>query len=304
MTEVDPIPAPASCAVTMDIGGSHVSAAVVDLAARAILPDSVRRLAVDPNAEAEAIVDTWARAALETLAAARREQASAVGIAMPSPFDYAIGVSRMTHKFAALLGRNVKTMLVERWQATPLAAVPIRFANDADLFALGEWWIGAAQGCDPVIGLTLGTGLGSGFIRHGQIVLDGPDVPPGGEIWDVPYLEGNSEKYANGAAISRTYAQATGQTLAPAEIARRAAQGNPAAQAAFTTLGQHLVGILAPYVERFQPSCVVVGGNIARAWPLFGPLLEQAWPGVAVRPSQRFDEAGLLGAAALVDPTR
>ncbi len=304
MTEADAIRKPAPYAVTMDIGGSHVSAAVVDLAARAILPDSVRRLAVEPNAGADAIVDTWAQAALVALAAARRDRASAVGIAMPSPFDYATGVSLMEHKFGALLGRNVITMLTERWRETPLAATPIRLANDADLFALGEWWIGAAQGCERVIGLTLGTGLGSGFIQDGQIVTSGPDIPPGGEIWNVPYLDGITEDYASGAAISRTYSQATGQPLAPAEIARRAAQDDPAAQAAFTTLGRHLVGILDPYVQRFQPSCIVVGGNIARAWPLFGPQLERAWPGVAVRPSQRFDEAGLLGAAALVDPAR
>ena len=61
----------------------------------------------------------------------------------------------------------------------------------------------------------------------------------------------------------------------------------------------HLAGILAPRVAQFQPDCVVVGGNIARSWPLFGPRLQAALAPLACRPSALFEDAALLGAAAI-----
>src|SRR5205823_14123488 len=128
--------------------------------------------------------------------------------------------------------------------------------------ALGEWWAGAAQGQERVIGLTLGTGLGSGFIARGQIITTGPEVPDGGEIWNLAYLDGVAEDYVSGQAVTATYARASGRTLPPSAIARRAAQGEPAAREAFAVLASHLARILEPHLVRFRPTCIVIGGNI------------------------------------------
>jgi glucokinase len=171
--------------------------------------------------------------------------------------------------------------------------------NDADLFALGEWWAGAARGRARVIGLTLGTGLGSGFIAHGRIITSGPEVPTAGEIWNLAYLDGVAEDYVSGRAITTTYARASGLALSANEIARRAEDGDPAAHDAFAALGLHLARILEPHLVRFRPACIVVGGNIARAWPAFGPQLRVALSPVECQPSTRFEDATLLGAAAL-----
>jgi glucokinase len=209
----------------------------------------------------------------------------------------------MEHKFKALNGLNVIKLLKKRWSITALNNTLLRVANDADLFALGEWWAGAARDCDSVIGLTLGTGLGSGFIRCGGIIASGREVPESGEIWNLPYLGGIAEDYACGAAITRDYRRATELTLTAEEIAHRAADQDTAACAAFKELGTHLVGILEPHIKQFKPSCVVIGGNIARAWPLFGPHLQATWETVECRPFQRFEEAALLGAAVLADCT-
>jgi glucokinase len=151
-----------------------------------------------------------------------------------------------------------------------------------------------------VIGLTLGTGLGSGFVADGRIVNGGAEVPPDGEIWNLPYLEGVAEDYVSGRAIGRTYARATGQTLSASQIAQRAEAGDHAARHAFEELAVHLARILEPHVARFRPACVVVGGKIAHAWPAFGPRLAAALSPVECQPSARFEDATLLGAAALV----
>jgi glucokinase len=291
----------ASRIVSLDIGGSHVTAAVIDSRLRDILPQTRTRIGVDESAPGDVILDAWARAALRAVSAPSVCSVNRIGIATPAPFDYDLGVSLMRHKFQALYGLPVVTLLQQRFRRSPLDNAAIVLANDADLFALGEWWAGAAQGRERMIGLTLGTGLGSGFIAHGRIVTRGLEVPAGGEIWNLPYLEGVAEDYVSGRAITTTYARASGRSLAASDIANRAEAGEPAARDAFVALALHLARILQPHVVRFRPDSIVVGGNIARAWAAFGPRLRLALSPVECQPSARFEDATLLGAAALAE---
>ena len=285
--------------LALDIGGSHVSAAVVDSRSRDIVVGTRTHVDVDEGAARDVILDTWAEAALRAADGLGVGGVSGIGIAMPAPFDYRRGVSLMQHKFRALYGLPVVALLAERFRRSPLEGAPIAVANDADLFALGEWWAGAAQGRRRMIGLTLGTGLGSGFVADGHIVNGGAEVPPEGEIWNLPYLEGVAEDYVSGRAIGSTYARATGQTLSASQIAQRAEAGEHAARDAFAELAVHLARILEPHVARFKPASIVVGGKIAHAWPAFGPRLAAALAPVECQPSARFEDATLLGAAAL-----
>ena len=165
--------------VALDIGGSHVTAAVVDGSQREIVAGTRRHADVDEAAASGVILDTWARATLEAVSAMPHVTVDGIGIAMPAPFDYDRGISLMEHKFRALYRRPVVTLLRERFKTSGLEGKAITVVDDADLFALGEWWAGAARGRQRVIGLTLGTGLGSGFVADGRIVAAGPEVPAG-----------------------------------------------------------------------------------------------------------------------------
>ena len=133
-------------AIALDIGGSHVTAAAVDLDVHGVIAPSLIRREVQQDALADVLLRTWAEAALSAVQLTPLAQPTRIGVAMPGPFDYAAGISHLQHKFAALFGRNVADGLREHWAANPLADLPIRFANDAAAWALGEWWGGAAQG--------------------------------------------------------------------------------------------------------------------------------------------------------------
>jgi DNA-binding CsgD family transcriptional regulator len=87
----------------------------------------------------------------------------------------------MRHKFAALYGRSLAPQFF-----TP--GLPIAFLNDAQAFALGEAAAGAGSAFRRWILVTLGTGVGSAFVAHGEIVTSGPGVPAGGEIWAERHL--------------------------------------------------------------------------------------------------------------------
>lgn len=286
----------AAYAVTLDVGGSHVTAALVQLPERRI--ERLARRAVHHDAPQLTLLRTWAEAALEALGHPDVALAH-VGVAVPSPFDAQAGISRMEHKFPALREVPLRPALAQLLKGTPLAHVPILFGNDADLFALGEWWAGAGQGCARLIGLTLGTGLGSGFIRDGQIMTAGRGVPPDGELWNRPYRGEIAETFACGAALTRAWEALRGHRLSARELAAKAEAGDTAAQAVFRAFGHDLAEILHPWISSFQTERVVLGGNVSRAFPLFGPALQADLPACDVRISGHFEQAGLLGAAVL-----
>lgn len=291
---------PAHHALVLDVGGSHISAAVVDLESRSILSTSESRAAVNPDLSAASLLEVWSINALKAHDLAGRPSITHVGIAMPGPFEYATGISRLEHKFAALYGSDVGAALKSIFEQQ-LGNISVLFGNDATLFALGEWWAGAARGHERVLGITLGTGLGGGFVVSGVPCYKGDGLPPNGAIWNLPYLEGIAEDAVSGQAVEHSYHQRTGQRASPVQIAEAAQRGDSAAQVAFLGLGTHLGRILKPWVERFQPSCLVVGGNLARAWDLFcQPLETELSDGkLEVRVSALFEHANLLGAAAL-----
>ena len=245
-------------AITLDIGGSHVTAAAVDLERHSVIEASYTREHIAQDAAADDLLQAWANAAQTALQIASPAIVHHIGIAMPGPFDYAHGISLLQHKFAALYQHNVADDLRTHWAHTALAAMPIQFANDAAAWALGEWWGGAARGLSRVIGITLGTGFGSGFVADGHIVTEGEHVPPGGELWNAPYHGDIAENFVAGAAIQRAYAARTGQQALVSDIEQRASAGDAAAQATFAEMGQHLAHILQPWMPLFQPDGLVV----------------------------------------------
>ena len=83
--------------IGVDIGARHVSCEALDLERGEMITGSDSRLSLDSFADAETILDTWSRALVSTLSRIDREQLAGIGFAMPGPFDYRQGVSRMKH---------------------------------------------------------------------------------------------------------------------------------------------------------------------------------------------------------------
>lgn len=297
-------------ALTLDVGGSHVTAARVSLARRRVEREARRTLAhTEPL---NALLRGWVGAALEA-AGDHTGPLSHLGLAVPGPFDLEGGVSQMTHKFPALRGVPLRPLLTEHFADTPLGGLPILFGNDADLFALGEWWAGRERMAgervpaadDRMIGLTLGTGLGSGFIAAGRVVASGGTVPPGGELWSVPHRGALAETFACGAAVTRAWTALGGPSEPAArDLAVLASAGDERALETFRVFGTDLADVLWPWAERFGARRVVLGGSVSYAFSLFGPAVQaglDARPGLEcqVQVSEHFERAGLLGAAAL-----
>jgi glucokinase len=280
----------------LEVGGTHVTAALVDPAAGSVLPGSLHRRTLDAQGGAAEIVRDMA--AVATTAASSLTQSPAAlmwGVALPGPFDYERGVGDFdgVGKFQALRGLDVAALLCDAGLGRPGR---LRFVNDTLAFALGEWATGAAQGYDRVVAVTLGTGVGSAFLVGGSPVTCGTGVPPGGQLHRLQIDGQPLESTVSRAAIRTCYARLAGAprgggvehsaerspatdamstSLDVEQIANLAAQGDRSAGAAMRQPLRSLGAVLAPWVTAFGADVLVVGGSIARSWSVVAPALTE-----------------------------
>ena len=278
--------------LAVDVGGSHVSAALCAL-------DDLRVIELTDAPLAgvcsfEGFIDLLYLLGREVAGKPRR--IAGASLAVPGPFDCAAGVSLMKHKLQWLYEKDLRGALAERFGWAPCQLV---FLNDARAFLLGELNAGSARGAGRAVGITLGTGIGSAFALDSHCVTEGKGVPPGGEIWNYPYCGGIVEDLISSRAVKADYAARAGKDLEVKEIAE-IAPTDPAARQVFEKLGRDLGEVIRNVIGPFRPERVVVGGAIARSAPLFLPSAQVELKGLDVRivPSQLFDRAPLIGAAA------
>ncbi|GAB2911173.1 ROK family protein [Rhodococcus aerolatus] len=272
----------------LEVGGTHVTAATVDLAEGTVVAGPVRR-DLDGSAAAGELLDALGDAG-RALGATHGHW----GVAMPSPFDYDTGIGRFTGvgKFDAWNGVDVRAGLVER-----LAAESVVFLNDADAFGIGECVAGAGAWWGRTVALTLGTGVGSAWVDREVVLASGPEVPPEGRVHLLEVDGRPLEETVSRRALRRAYAERTGEDVDVAEIAARADAGDADAKKVLRRAFEALGRAVNPWIGSFGADVVVVGGSIARSWDRVQPPLQRTTRRVPIVPAARPDDAALIGAA-------
>jgi glucokinase len=275
-----------------DVGGSHVSAAIC--ADRSCRVGKVVSAPHPMEQSSGAFLDLLCSIGAE--AAGKAHGLRGAMLAVPGPFDFAAGVSLMRHKLPYLYGVNLRGQLASRfgWKEAQVG-----FLHDAAAFLLGEIAAGAARGVSRVVGITLGTGIGSAFAVDGRLLTDGHGVPPGGEIWNLAWEDGILEDYLSSRAIQENYRRHNGASTDVADIAVLSAHDSAAA-AAMTEFGSRLGSALGSILKEFAPDIVVLGGGICRSAHLFLAAAEAQLDsaGFSLQVSALGDRAPLVGAAA------
>ena len=269
-------------AVGLDMGGTNIRCAAVSVAGKVLMmqhgPSHASRTA---PAVAENIAIQ-----LNALIGAARDAGlgspRAIGVAVPGPLDVFSGVVMAAPHVAAWRGYPLRKRLES------LVGHRIVLENDANAWALGEFWRGAARRRRDVVLLTLGTGVGGGLIVGGKLVhgrsgmageLGHVTVDPGGPRCDCG-ANGCLESYASASGLRGLVEQRlglrTGAKL-PADVVdaegnfsvRRltalARRGDSIALAAFGVAGDHLGIAVASFLNVFNPELVVIGGGVAGA---------------------------------------
>jgi len=221
-----------------------------------------------------------------------------IGCGVPSVVDVAEGVVFDVENIPSWKEVPLKAALEERF------GVAASINNDANAFAVGEHVFGSGKEFANIVGLTLGTGMGTGVIVNGRL-YSGANCGAG-EIGMMTHKGLTLEDYCSGQFFQRECG-AAGQ-----EIYRRARAGDAESLEAFEKYGSELSEAVMIALYAYDPQAVIFGGSISAAFDLFETGLRRgltrfAYPHVVERlvmaPST-LENAAVLGAAALyVDAT-
>lgn len=216
-----------------------------------------------------------------------------IGIGVPSIVDSKEGVVYNVANIPAWKEVPLKRLLETRF------GVPVHVNNDSNCFALGVRNFGEGQPYSDMVGITLGTGVGSGIVING-LLYNGRNTGAG-EIGSLPYLEYDFEHYCSSNFFVRYYG------LTGKEAGIKAAKGDVQALKICTEFGTHLGNLMKAVLFTYDPEAIIIGGGIASAFKYY----EQAmWKALHTFPYpetvknlqiivfQREDVA-LLGASAL-----
>ncbi|WP_027883246.1 ROK family protein [Meiothermus rufus] len=289
--------------VGIDLGGTKIMAGVFRdgaIRSRVTLPT--------PEAGGQAVIEAMAQAARAAMEAAGiYHEVRAIGLGTPGPLDFRRGVIKFTPNIANF---NDFPIVHRLEQATGLK---VYVENDANAAALAEHKLGAAQGAESSLFMTVSTGVGGGFV-WGNRVLRGAHGQ-GGEIGHITMqpggpmcgcgLDGCLEALATGPAMERMALAAFKREVGTRELFALFQQGDPRA-ARIVLQAAGWVGIaLASLAKTFDPEVIVLGGGIAlNAGPAYLEEVERTyqrymehWVAPPIRPAKLGGEAGLLGAA-------
>lgn len=292
-------------AIGADIGGSHITAAAIDLSTGNIIRESLTERAVDNRASASTIIGVWAEALSNTLSKVTFSDVKGIGFAMPGPFDYVKGICyiRGVAKYENLYGFNISDAIASSLDVPP--DFLIRFMNDASSFAVGEAWAGSASNASKSLSITLGTGFGSAFIEDRIPIVDGPLVPKIGCVYHLPYRDGIADDYFSTRGLLGRYKKETGKELSGVKELAQLYNTDKFVPELFRDFGLNLGIFLAPWLKGFEAEVLVIGGNISHAYDLFGSHFELSLKeqncNCEVALSKLKEDAALLGSAYLLD---
>jgi len=288
--------------IGVDIGGSHVLSALVDVQSGEFVGD-VQEVNVNCTGKSEEILHTWKETIRNVLLQHGTDDISGIGLAMPGPFDYKKGISKIegVQKFDALYGINVKEFLYGLLKRSSMTSV---FINDASAFALGEYFAGAAKCSSKALIVTLGTGFGSTFLVNGELQQTASDeTPENGYLYNIPFKEGIADEYFSTRWFVKRWHEKTGiRVKGVKEIAQLALEKNAEALDLFEEFTDNLSQFMYIWLKKFQPEVFVIGGNIAKASGLFieklrKNLYDKGIVKTKVKICELWDKAPVIGAA-------
>ncbi len=288
-------------AIGVDIGGSHITCAAMDMETQKILENTRKRASVSHLETTETIFRAWAGAINDCMTTVEGKTVAGIGFAMPGPFNYREGISMMEHKYPNLYKLHIPTEL-SKYIDSP-NALPMRFLNDASSFAVGVSWIGKGKGYRRVIVLTLGTGFGSAYVENELPVVEGQHIAPEGCFWHLPFKEGIADNYFSTGWFVKRYKEATGRDVDGVKII---IDENPEkANLLFEEFGENLAEFMIPWLKKFKAEGVVLGGNISLAYRNFEASFQKALKAanvqVQVEISDLMEDAAIVGSARLLE---
>lgn len=288
-----------------DIGGTNIRAAVIDADGSLAHEARVDAHLSNPALGADEIVSTIADLLQQML----RPDISAIGLGFPGFFRGSTGVLAASPNLPNIRELPLAELLSQR------LGIRVALQNDALCAAIGEQRFGAGKGSHNLLHITLGTGLGGGLILADQpwtgeygMAMEFGHLRVANERPCGCGLHGCLEAYASATAVSRIYAEQTGNTKSAGEIYAAAGSGDKAAADVIRQAGAYLGAAIAEALKLLDVHTITISGGLSGAWPLLYPALMESMNSRLIPPLRGTidvyqtilgDQAGLLGAACI-----
>lgn len=291
--------------VGVDLGGTKTEAVVVELGGDEPKVIARKRVPTGRDLGYEHIVEATKALVVDVAKEAGLSQLPDVGVGMPGSVSRRTGEELVKNSNTTVLnGRPFRSDLAQA------LAVNVKFANDANCFALAEATWGAARDARVAFGVIMGTGVGGGVVvdrkawdgaqgiagEWGHVVLDPVNGSP-----CYCGRRGCVETYLSGPAIERAYRDRTGKDARLPEIAK-ADDGRVLIAERVDVFGR----ALATVIDVLDPDVVVLGGGVSNLEIFYdeGPKAVARWVFNDVLETRIVkhalgDSAGVLGAALL-----
>ena len=233
--------------IGIDLGGTNMRVGLTD---GATLVNSV--IEPCPAKETEEVVINQLKRQIAQLMSA---DVTGIGVGVPSVVDCQQGIVYNVANIPSWKEVHLKEILEKEF------GVPVAVNNDANAFALGVWKYGEGKGTRDMVGLTMGTGIGSGIIIDGKL-YNGVNTGAG-EIGSLPFKDADYEFYCS----SRFFSHLHGDT--GANFGKRAQAGDAEAIAVWNEFGQNVGELIKAVLFTYAPEAIIIGGGIASAFSLF-----------------------------------
>ena len=230
---------------------------------------------------------------IEAIEAVFQNGCEGIGIGVPSVVDAKKGIVYDVVAIQSWKEVHLKDILENHFK------IPVYINNDSNCFALGEKFFGKGIDVSNFVGVTIGTGLGSGIIIENKL-YHGINTGAG-EIGSISYKGGIIEQYC----ASEFFAS---KGLDGEELYIAAKNGDKQALEVFNEYGGNLSEVVKIILYAYDPETIILGGSISNAYEFF---IDAVWKGLddfmypvglktlKIEKSE-LNNSAVLGAAALV----
>ncbi len=253
--------------VGLDVGGTKTAVVLGDAGGRIL---SRKQFATNPERGFDKLFAEMCDNVSATIDSAG-SSVSAVSVSIGGPLDVLKGIIKSPPNLPGWDNIPLKQMLAEKLR------LPVYIEHDGNAGALAEFYFGAGKGFRNIVFITMGTGLGAGFILDGRLYRGTSDVA--GEIGHIRIAEsgpicygksGSLEGYGSGNGLGKLaqlmYSELWNSRVSVVELSEAHKAGSVEAKKVFETAARHLGRGLAMVADFLNPQRVILGGLGMRLW--------------------------------------
>jgi glucokinase len=239
----------------IDLGGTSIRAMRISDTTPI---ENIKKIRCHSNGTVDDVI-TQIESLIESLST---EGISQIGIAVPSVVDVHKGIVYNVTNIPSWHEVHLKDIIQQHFGIETLVD------NDANCFALGEQYYGEGQDFNNFIGITLGTGLGSGIIINKKLYRG--NNADAGEIGALPYLDSDFEHYTSSLFLTKK------STMTGEQLAEAAAKGDASALSIWHEFGKHLGHLLQAVLLTYDPEAIILGGGLSHTACLYESEMKES----------------------------